>query len=140
VQVSWSLSCAFMSTIHLSNFSLLLGDSWLSLILYCRNWRRRGIFVCNGYIQNVGYLAPEQNVRDPQSMLLNWILLRYRYEKYAQKNGWKFDVIDIMESAVKGYKVQPLSLLPNFCLYICACFFTVAQVLPPFKIWNLSNS
>ncbi|RLM98268.1 hypothetical protein C2845_PM06G07810 [Panicum miliaceum] len=24
--------------------------------------------------------------------------------KYAQKNGWKFDVIDIMESAVKGYK------------------------------------
>jgi len=26
------------------------------------------------------------------------------YEKYAQKNGWKFDVIDIMESAVKGYK------------------------------------
>ncbi|CAD6334694.1 unnamed protein product [Miscanthus lutarioriparius] len=28
------------------------------------------------------------------------------YEKYAQKNGWKFDVIDIMESAVKGYKVD----------------------------------
>ncbi|CAL4895816.1 unnamed protein product [Urochloa decumbens] len=26
------------------------------------------------------------------------------YEKYAHKNGWKFDVIDIMESAVKGYK------------------------------------
>uniref|UniRef100_A0A0D9WEL2 Prokaryotic-type class I peptide chain release factors domain-containing protein n=1 Tax=Leersia perrieri TaxID=77586 RepID=A0A0D9WEL2_9ORYZ len=26
------------------------------------------------------------------------------YERYSQKNGWKFDVIDIMESAVKGYK------------------------------------
>lgn len=26
------------------------------------------------------------------------------YEKYSQKNGWKFDVIDIMESALKGYK------------------------------------
>uniref|UniRef100_A0ACD5ZMP8 Uncharacterized protein n=1 Tax=Avena sativa TaxID=4498 RepID=A0ACD5ZMP8_AVESA len=26
------------------------------------------------------------------------------YEKYSQKNGWKFDAIDIMESAVKGYK------------------------------------
>jgi len=30
------------------------------------------------------------------------------YEKYAQKNGWKFDVIDIMESAVKGYKLVEL--------------------------------
>ncbi|CAN6217560.1 unnamed protein product [Urochloa humidicola] len=28
------------------------------------------------------------------------------YEKYAQKNGWKLDVIDTMESAVKGYKVD----------------------------------
>ncbi|KAI4965332.1 hypothetical protein ZWY2020_054785 [Hordeum vulgare] len=27
------------------------------------------------------------------------------YEKYSQNNGWKFDTIDIMESAVKGYKV-----------------------------------
>ncbi|KAL5229693.1 hypothetical protein ABZP36_028469 [Zizania latifolia] len=26
------------------------------------------------------------------------------YEKYSQNNGWKFDVIDIMESALKGYK------------------------------------
>uniref|UniRef100_A0A0D9ZWM0 Prokaryotic-type class I peptide chain release factors domain-containing protein n=2 Tax=Oryza TaxID=4527 RepID=A0A0D9ZWM0_9ORYZ len=26
------------------------------------------------------------------------------YEKYSQKNGWKFDAIDIMESALKGYK------------------------------------
>ncbi|XP_044448315.1 peptide chain release factor 1, mitochondrial isoform X2 [Triticum aestivum] len=26
------------------------------------------------------------------------------YEKYSQNNGWKFDTIDIMESAVKGYK------------------------------------
>ena len=48
------------------------------------------------------------SVCDPQSVLLNSILLCYRYEKYAQMNGWKFDVIDIMESAVKGYKVQPL--------------------------------
>ncbi|KAM3407003.1 hypothetical protein ACQJBY_000818 [Aegilops geniculata] len=26
------------------------------------------------------------------------------YEKYSQNNGWKFDTIDIMESAVRGYK------------------------------------
>ncbi|XP_009402890.1 peptide chain release factor 1, mitochondrial isoform X3 [Musa acuminata AAA Group] len=26
------------------------------------------------------------------------------YEKYSQKRGWKFDVIDIMESDLKGYK------------------------------------
>ncbi|KAM3400628.1 hypothetical protein ACQJBY_005463 [Aegilops geniculata] len=36
--------------------------------------------------------------------LTNLILLCYRYEKYSQNNGWKFDTIDIMESAVKGYK------------------------------------
>lgn len=53
-----------------------------------------------------------------KSVLLNSILLCYRYEKYAQKNGWKFDVIDIMESAVKGYKVQHLLVFPNFCLNI----------------------
>ncbi|CAO2041727.1 unnamed protein product [Urochloa humidicola] len=28
------------------------------------------------------------------------------YEKYAQKNGWKLDVIHKMESAVKGYTVD----------------------------------
>jgi hypothetical protein len=72
------------------------------------------------------------NVSDPQSVLLNSILLCYRYEKYAQKNGWKFDVIDIMESAVKGYKVQPLLVFPNFILDICTCFFTVAKILSPF--------
>jgi peptide chain release factor 1 len=26
----------------------------LMMISFGRNWRRRGIFVCNGYIQNVG--------------------------------------------------------------------------------------
>ncbi|OAY73565.1 uncharacterized protein LOC109709035 isoform X1 [Ananas comosus] len=26
------------------------------------------------------------------------------YEKYSQKNGWKFDVVQIMESDLKGYK------------------------------------
>uniref|UniRef100_A0A452XXB3 Prokaryotic-type class I peptide chain release factors domain-containing protein n=1 Tax=Aegilops tauschii subsp. strangulata TaxID=200361 RepID=A0A452XXB3_AEGTS len=42
---------------------------------------------------------------DPWSVLsTNFILLCYRYEKYSQNNGWKFDTIDIMESAVKGYK------------------------------------
>lgn len=38
-------------------------------------------------------------------LLINLSLLYYRYEKYSQKNGWKFDAIDIMESALKGYKV-----------------------------------
>ncbi|KAJ4807523.1 Peptide chain release factor 1 [Rhynchospora pubera] len=26
------------------------------------------------------------------------------YEKYSQKNGWKFDVVQVMESDLKGYK------------------------------------
>lgn len=33
------------------------------------------------------------------------IIFNYRYEKYSQKNGWKFDVVQIMESDLKGYKV-----------------------------------
>jgi hypothetical protein len=67
------------------------------------------------------------NVCDHHSMSLSLILLRYRYEKYAQKNGWKFDVIDIMESAVKGYKVQPLLVFPSFCLDIYTRFFRCSQ-------------
>ncbi|RYR68326.1 hypothetical protein Ahy_A03g014829 isoform A [Arachis hypogaea] len=39
-----------------------------------------GFFVCNGHLQNV------------------------RYEKYAHKNGWKFEVVDIAQSDLKGYK------------------------------------
>jgi hypothetical protein len=81
------------------------------------------------------------NVCDHHSMLLSLILLRYRYEKYAQKNGWKFDVIDIMESAVKGYKVQPLLVFPSFCLDIYTRFFRCCQrYFHHFKIWKLSNS
>lgn len=32
-----------------------------------------------------------------------------RYERYAQKKGWKFEVVDITESDLKGYKVISLS-------------------------------
>lgn len=28
-----------------------------------------------------------------------------RYERYSQKKGWKFDIVDITESDMKGYKV-----------------------------------
>ncbi|XP_072060456.1 peptide chain release factor 1, mitochondrial-like [Arachis hypogaea] len=28
------------------------------------------------------------------------------YEKYAHKNGWKFEVVDIAQSDLKGYKVD----------------------------------
>ncbi|XP_020275294.1 uncharacterized protein LOC109849821 isoform X2 [Asparagus officinalis] len=37
---------------------------------------------------------------------LQWTYLKFwhRYEKYSQKKGWKFDVIDIAESDLKGYK------------------------------------
>ena len=28
-----------------------------------------------------------------------------RYERYSQKRGWKFEVVDITESDLKGYKV-----------------------------------
>ncbi|KAJ0105437.1 hypothetical protein Patl1_19381 [Pistacia atlantica] len=30
--------------------------------------------------------------------------LRQRYERYSQKKGWKFDVIDVTESDLRGYK------------------------------------
>jgi len=33
-------------------------------------------------------------------------LTRYRYEKYTLKKGWKFEVVDIAQSDVKGYKVH----------------------------------
>lgn len=32
-----------------------------------------------------------------------------RYERYAQKKGWKFEVVDITESDLKGYKVISLA-------------------------------
>lgn len=28
-----------------------------------------------------------------------------RYERYSQKKGWKFEVVDIAESDLKGFKV-----------------------------------
>lgn len=34
-----------------------------------------------------------------------------RYEKYSEKRGWKFDIIDIMESDLKGYKVVLVTTL-----------------------------
>lgn len=52
-----------------------------------------------------------------------------RYEKYSQKKGWKFDVVDIMESDLKGYKVcllsciQSLVIFGNFeNLHSCSCW------------------
>jgi peptide chain release factor 1 len=35
------------------------------------------------------------------------------YERYSQKKGWKFDIVDITESDMKGYKVS------NFCSSLC---------------------
>lgn len=29
-----------------------------------------------------------------------------RYEKYSQNKGWKFEVLDVSESDLKGYKVS----------------------------------
>lgn len=31
-----------------------------------------------------------------------------RYERYSQKKGWKFEVVDITESDLRGYKVLHL--------------------------------
>lgn len=36
-------------------------------------------------------------------------LVQNRYERYAQKKGWKFEVVDITESDLKGYKVISLA-------------------------------
>lgn len=34
-----------------------------------------------------------------------------RYEKYAHKNGWRFEVVDVAQSDLKGYKVHVHSSL-----------------------------
>lgn len=97
-----------MSTIHLS----VIGQQVrLTVMSYCRNWRRKRLLCLQWIYLECQLSCSAANVCDHHSMSLSLILLRYRYEKYAQKNGWKFDVIDIMESAVKGYKVQPLLVL-----------------------------
>lgn len=38
-------------------------------------------------------------------VLLYKFLCFVRYDKYAQKSGWKFEVLDVAESDLKGYKV-----------------------------------
>jgi hypothetical protein len=113
-----------MSTIHLS----VIGQQVrLTVMSYCRNWRRKRLLCLQWIYLECQLSCSAANVCDHHSMSLSLILLRYRYEKYAQKNGWKFDVIDIMESAVKGYKVQPLLVFPSFCLDIYTRFFRCSQ-------------
>ncbi|RVW12538.1 Peptide chain release factor 1 [Vitis vinifera] len=43
------------------------------------------------------------------------------YEKYSQKNGWKFEVVDITESDLKGYKIGLLSCETHACFMTCKC-------------------
>lgn len=59
-----------------------------------------------------------------------------RYEKHSQKKGWKFDIVDIMESDLKGYKVCPYlasNLSPFFGifdkLHYCGCCIVTSCVL-----------
>lgn len=42
-------------------------------------------------------------------------LTQDRYEKYAHKKGWKFEVVDVAQSDLKGYKVH--ISFSNFLLY-----------------------
>ncbi|XP_062180722.1 peptide chain release factor 1, mitochondrial-like isoform X2 [Phragmites australis] len=49
-----------------------------------------------------------EELEEKRHLCLQWIYSKCRHEKYAQKNVWKFDVIDIMESALKGYKRVPV--------------------------------
>lgn len=53
-----------------------------------------------------------------------------RYEKYSQKKGWKFDIVDIMESDLKGYKVCPYlaSNLSAFFEILINCIPVVAAL------------
>lgn len=33
------------------------------------------------------------------------ITINHRYDRFSHKKGWKFEVVDITESDLKGYKV-----------------------------------
>jgi hypothetical protein len=52
----------------------------------------------------------------PPSLLLRIeTFLNYnRHERFSQKNGWKFEAVDIMESDLKGYKACFHLLLNDF--------------------------
>ncbi|XP_028548807.1 uncharacterized protein LOC110099190 isoform X2 [Dendrobium catenatum] len=42
---------------------------------------------------------------DERDCILEFVSVwNIRYEKYSQKKGWRFEIIDIMESDLKGYK------------------------------------
>lgn len=38
-------------------------------------------------------------------------MLQFRYEGYAHKRGWKFEVVDVTESDLKGIKVAIFNTL-----------------------------
>jgi peptide chain release factor 1 len=40
-----------------------------------------------------------------------WITFNYRYERFSHNKGWTFEVVNIAESDLKGYKVQYLNYI-----------------------------
>ncbi|KAL5583043.1 hypothetical protein UlMin_015485 [Ulmus minor] len=40
-----------------------------------------------------------------------------RYEKYSQKKGWKFEVVDVTESDLKGYKGEASAAISGVVVY-----------------------
>lgn len=48
-----------------------------------------------------------------------------RYERYSQKKGWKFDIVDITESDMKGYKV----CIVFISIPLLLCFSAAAKIL-----------
>lgn len=39
------------------------------------------------------------------SRVSSFAYINHRYDRFSHKKGWKFEVVDITESDLKGYKV-----------------------------------
>lgn len=59
----------------------------------------------------------------------SWYYFNIRYEKYSVKKGWKYEVLEIAESDLKGYKVcLPCFIhhLKCYLEYFYHCWFKIA--------------
>jgi hypothetical protein len=50
-----------------------------------------------------------------------WSTSNYRYEAYAHNNSWKFEVIDITETSLRGYKV--VSKIMKLYFFVPSLFY-----------------
>lgn len=60
------------------------------------------------------------------------IFFYIRYEKYSVKKGWKYEVLEVAESDLKGYKVcLPWFIhhLKCYLKYFYHCWFEIATAI-----------